>query len=133
MRKYLLPYFAALVVLLALDALWLGWIATDWYETATGHLAAEVPSLGAAASFYLIFPVGVMVFVVQPGEGRTRRWVIARGALFGFVAYATYNLTNLATLADWPVYISVLDMAWGSAVTALVALSARVCVDAQRR
>ena len=133
MRKNLLPYLAAFVVLLALDALWLGWVATDWYDTATGHLAAEVPSLAAAAAFYLIFPVGVMIFVVQPGEAQRRRWLAGRGALFGFFAYATYNLTNLATLSDWPVYISVLDIAWGSAVTSVVALSARVCLDAQRR
>lgn len=133
MRKNLLPYLAALVVLLALDALWLGWIATDWYDTATGHLAAEVPSLVAAAAFYLIFPVGVMVFVVQPGEAQRRREVAVRGALFGFFAYATYNLTNLATLADWPVYISLIDITWGSVVTAAAAVAAKVCVDAQRR
>lgn len=65
MRKNLLPYLAAFVVLLALDALGLGWVATDWYDTATGHLAAEVPSLGAATAFYLIVPVGVMVFVLR--------------------------------------------------------------------
>jgi uncharacterized membrane protein len=133
MRKNLLPYLACFAVLLALDALWLGWIATDWYDTATGHLAAEVPSLGAAAAFYLIFPVGILIFVVRWGEAQPHRWVAARGALFGFFAYATYNLTNLATLADWPVYISLVDMAWGSAVTAASSVAANVCINAQRR
>lgn len=133
MRKNLLPYLAALVVLLALDALWLGWIATDLYDTATGHLAAEVPSVVAAAAFYLIFPVGVMMFVVQAGEAQLRRQVAGRGAIFGFFAYATYNLTNLATLADWPVYISLIDMAWGSVVTSAAAVAAKICADAQRR
>ena len=98
-----------------------------------GHLSAEVPAWGAAAAFYLIFPVGVMVFVVQPDSDQTLGKVAVRGALFGFFAYATYNLTNLATLADWPAYISLLDMTWGSAVTATSAAAAKVCVDAQRR
>ncbi len=105
MRKHLLAYLAALAalaVLLALDALWLGLIASSWYDAAIGHLSAEVPAWGAAAAFYLIFPVGVMVFVVQPDSDQTLGKVAVRGVLFGFFAYATYNLTNLATLADWP-------------------------------
>ena len=133
MRKTLLPYLAVLLVLLALDALWLGLIATSWYDTATGHLTADVPSLGAAAAFYAIFPIGLMIFAVKPSESPSLREVTVRGALFGFFAYATYDLTNLATLADWPIYISLVDMAWGTALSAVAAAAGKVCVDAQRR
>ena len=133
MRNKLLPYLAVLVVLLGLDALWLGLIATDWYDTATGHLTADVPSIGAAAAFYLIFPVGLMIFAVTADASPTLRLATGRGALFGFFAYATYNLTNLATLADWPLYISVLDIVWGTALSAVATAAGKVCVDAQRR
>lgn len=133
MRNKLLPYLAVLVVLLGLDALWLGLIATDWYDTATGHLTADVPSIGAAAAFYLIFPVGLMIFAVTADTSPTLRRATGRGALFGFFAYATYNLTNLATLADWPLYISVLDIAWGTVLSAAATAAGKVCVDAQRR
>jgi uncharacterized membrane protein len=112
-------YLVALLTIVALDALWLGVLAHDIYRDALGPLLAEQPNLGAAAAFYLLYPVGLMAFVIGPHLGeRASVPNIARGALFGFIAYATYDLTNLATLRDFPAGIALLDMIWGAVVSA---------------
>ncbi len=112
-------YLLALLIFFGIDALWLGLIAPGFYRSQIGHLMAETPNLYAAGIFYLLF-VGVLVyFVIEPALriGNTRDvWV--RGALFGMVTYATYDMTNLATLRDWPVLVTVVDLAWGTILTA---------------
>ncbi|HEX2989425.1 MAG TPA: DUF2177 family protein [Anaerolineales bacterium] len=112
-------YLLALLIFFGIDALWLGLIAPGFYRSQIGHLMAETPNLYAAGIFYLLF-VGVLVyFVIEPALriGNTRDvWV--RGALFGLVTYATYDMTNLATLRDWPVLVTVVDLAWGTILTA---------------
>ncbi|MCY7369948.1 MAG: DUF2177 family protein [Polaromonas sp.] len=113
MAKFLRVYLAVLATMLALDALWLGLIATEWYATAVGHLMADTPSWPAAVAFYLLYPLGLAIFVLKPHENASLLKATGMGALFGLFAYATYDLTNLAMLADWPVYISVVDIAWG--------------------
>jgi len=119
MRAYLVSYVAALVVLLALDSLWLGLIAIDWYRAGIGHLMAEQVNVIAAAVFYLLFPIGVVVFAVVPARDA---WHAARlGGLLGLLCYATYDLTNLATLKGWPIGITVADIAWGTVVGGLSA------------
>jgi uncharacterized membrane protein len=130
MLNYLAAYGAATVVVLALDIAWLLFIAKSFYREAIGHLMADPPNLVAAVIFYLLYPVGVMLFAVAPAAltgvlatstditlGRT----ILAGALFGFFAYATYDLTNMATLRDWPWRLVLADVAWGTAVTAAAA------------
>ncbi|KQU80982.1 MULTISPECIES: DUF2177 family protein [unclassified Rhizobacter] len=125
MRTYLVPYVAALVVLLALDGLWLGLIAMDWYRAGIGHLMAQQVNVVAAGLFYLLFPVGIVVFAVMPARDA---WHAARlGGLLGLLCYATYDLTNLATLRGWPVGITAVDMGWGALVGALSAGVARLC------
>lgn len=112
-------YFLALLIFLGIDALWLGLVAPGFYRSQIGHLMAETPNLFAAGIFYLLF-VGVLVhFVIEPALriGTIREaWV--RGALFGLVTYATYDLTNLATLRDWPLLVTIVDLAWGTTLTA---------------
>jgi uncharacterized membrane protein len=122
MQKYLAPYLAVLAVIVALDALWLGVVAKPLYRNAIGHLMAAEPRLWAGALFYLIFAVGLMMFVVLP-VGATAGWgkTALTAGLFGFFAYATYDLTNLATLRQWPLWLSLIDLAWGSAVSAVAA------------
>ena len=114
MKKHLAAYAATALVLLMLDVLWIGGLAQSLYQEGIGHLMAEQPRLGVAALFYALYPIGLLVFVVAP-RGVTDDWpaTLLRGALFGLVAYATYDLTNLATLKGWPVGLAMLDMAWG--------------------
>ncbi len=133
MAKYIGVYLAVLLSMAALDALWLGVIATEWYATAIGHLMADAPSWPAALAFYLLYPVGVVIFGVCARQAITVPRAAGMGALFGLFAYATYDLTNLATLADWPVYISVLDMAWGSLMSGLAAAVGKLVLDRSLR
>lgn len=125
-RSWLAAYAATLVAMLAIDLLWLGVVARPLYAQGIGHLMAERPNMPVAALFYAVYALGLVVFVVAPqaaGPGWTA--TLLRGALFGFVAYATYDLTNLATLKGWPVWLSLVDMAWGSAVSAVCATAGR--------
>ena len=130
MTKYFGAYAATLVVMVVLDLLWIGVIAKPLYQQGIGHLMAERPNIGVAVLFYAIYAVGVLVFAVAPG-GSTSGWVrtLVTGALFGFFAYATYDLTNLATLKNWPLGLAVLDVAWGSLVTAISAAAGKAALD----
>lgn len=105
--------------LIALDALWLVKIAPTLYKSQIGHLMAEKPNLGAAGLFYIVYIIGLVVFVVQPAvDQKSITYALTRGALFGFVAYATFDLTSLAVLKNWPVKITIIDLIWGSLLTA---------------
>jgi uncharacterized membrane protein len=122
MSKYAIPYLTAFVVLVALDMLWLRVIAIDWYRDGMGPLLAEQPRLVAAALFYGLYPVGVVIFGVQPDHPEQGVMHAAMmGALFGFFSYATYDLTNLAVIRNWPLGLSVIDLAWGTAVSGVTA------------
>jgi uncharacterized membrane protein len=92
------------------------------YQGALGGLLAAKPNMFGAVAFYIVYLAGVMVFAVRPGlEDGAWKTSLVHGALFGFFAYATYDLTNLATLKDWPLRISLIDMAWGTFLTAMAA------------
>ena len=122
MTKHLVAWLATFVVMLAVDMLWLGLIAKSFYQQGIGHLMAPAPRLGPAALFYLLYPVGLVIFAVAPsiaGEGVQRAALV--GALFGFFAYATYDLSNLATLRDWPIGLTMLDIAWGTFISGVAA------------
>lgn len=114
MKRYLTAYATCIGVMLVLDGLWIGVLARPWYQQGIGHLMAEQFNGLAASAFYLVYGLGLMYFVVSPaGASTTWRRTLVSGALFGFCAYATYDLTNLATLRDWSVAVSLMDMAWG--------------------
>ncbi len=130
-RKHLLAYAATAALMLALDALWLGLVATPLYQQGIGHLMAASPRLGVAALFYAVYPVGLLVFAVLPAADR--RHAVLKGALFGFFAYATYDLTNLATLKQWPVWLAGLDMAWGALVSAVSAVAGKTAMESVGR
>ena len=119
MIKYFAAYASTAIVMVALDLLWLGVLAKPLYQQGIGHLMADRPNIPAALLFYAIFPVGLMVFAVAPYASASG-WAetLLSAALFGFVAYATYDLSNLATLRDWPVGLSFIDIAWGTVVSA---------------
>jgi len=122
MAKYVWAYLAAACIFLAADFVWLGFVARGFYRQQLGPLLSDHPSVVAAVVFYAIYLCGVVVFGVTPGL-RAGAWTssLLFGALFGFFAYATYDLTNLATVRDWPVALTVVDMAWGTVLTAAAA------------
>ena len=130
MSRYLVTYVATWVTMVLIDLLWLGVIAKPLYQQGIGHLMAEKPNLVAAAAFYLLYPVGIVLFAVAP-DAASASWMktFTIGALLGLFAYATYDLTNLATLKGWPVSLALVDMAWGSLVTSLSALAGKAAFD----
>ena len=114
-------YVACLVVLLGLDAIWLTSMRQVLYEPAIGSLLADKPNFAAIVVFYLLYPMGVVFFAIAPADAWTQ--ALLRGALFGLFAYATYDLTNQATLRLWSTRLTVLDMIWGGGLTAIAALA----------
>ena len=130
MNKYLVAGGVVVIVMVALDVLWLGFIAKSLYQNGIGHLMAEQPRVGAALAFYAVYAVGLVVFTVAP-HADAAGWQRTAGmaALFGFVAYATYDLSNLATLQAWPLWLAVVDMAWGSAASAAAATAGKLVID----
>lgn len=128
MTRYIAAYAATAIVMVALDLLWLGLIAKPLYQQAIGHLMAAQARVPVAVLFYLIYAGGLLVFAVLPGDGGWTRALLV-GAAFGFFAYATYDLTNLATLKDWPVGITLIDIGWGVFVSAVSAAAGRWVLD----
>ena len=118
MAFYIKLYFATLIAFFVIDMVWLGLVARTFYSTYLGFMMAPSINWLAAIIFYLLFIVGILVFVVVPGlESNSLRITLIRAALFGLITYATYDLTNLATLKDWPVLVTIVDMAWGTVLS----------------
>ena len=113
-------YLVSLVVFFAIDILWLGFVAKDFYRAQIGHLMAERTNWSAAIIFYAIFIGGLVLFAVNPAlQQESWTHALKMGAIFGFMCYATYDMTNLATLKDWPVIITIVDILWGTALNSL--------------
>ena len=130
MIKYVAAYAATAIVMVALDLLWLGVIARSVYRQGIGHLMADQPNVPVAVLFYAVFALGLMFFAVAPhGTGADWGKTIVAAALFGFFAYATYDLTHLATLKNWPTGVSLLDMAWGVVVSVASASAGKAALD----
>lgn len=125
--KVLAAYAVTTLVLFAIDMVWLRVIAFNWYQQGIGHLMTTDVKLWAALLFYLLYPVGLVLFAVVPGLDSATVWRSALlGAAFGFFAYATYDLTNLATLKGWPMGLAVMDVAWGTFASAVAATAGRL-------
>ena len=124
MAYYIKLYFATLFVFFAIDMFWLGVIAKTFYKKQLGFLMAPEVNWYAALIFYFLFIIGILVFVVLPGirENALPAMVI-KAALFGLITYATYDLTNLATVKDWPLIITIIDLIWGMVLSTLVSLA----------
>lgn len=124
MPPFAIAYLASAATLLALDIVWLMLAVPRLYRPQMGSLLADQPNLAVAAIFYLLYVVGIVVFVVLPAVG-SGSWLSALGlgALLGLVAYGTYDFTNLATLRGWPVTLSFIDVTWGIFLTATSALA----------
>ena len=122
LRAWAGRYLVAAATFLVLDLVWLGVVAVGLYEDLLGDLLAEEPNALAAAAFYALFLLGLLHFVVNPAVARGSVRRAARdGAFFGLVTYATWDLTSLAVLADFPAALVPVDLAWGAALSASVA------------
>lgn len=117
-------YIIALIIFLIIDGIWLGFIGKNYYQEHIGFLMKTNINWVSALIFYLIFIVGLVVFVIQPGiEGKSISKLLITGSLFGLVTYSTYDLTNLATIKDWPLNVTIIDLIWGTFVSTAVSFS----------
>lgn len=116
--KLIVPYLATMLFFFAVDLVWLGVVAKDFYRSGIGHLMGDGFNVGGIIAFYLVYIAGIFFFAVNPALA-TGDWQRAAllGLAFGFFAYATYDLTNLATLRDWPIGVTIVDIAWGAVLT----------------
>lgn len=120
--QWLIAYGATLVTFLVADMIWLGSMVSRLYRPAMGDIALQGFRLGPAAIFYLLYPIGIVLFAIQPAL-KSGSFVTATvyGALLGFFCYATYDLTNQATLKNWSTMLTVVDIAWGMTLGAIAA------------
>lgn len=119
--KLIISYLLTTIVFFAVDMAWLGFIAKDLYKKYLGSFLSDKVNWPAAIIFYLLFIIGIFYFAILPAvEKKSLAKAIISGALFGFFTYATYDLTNLATLKDWPLPIVFIDIIWGAVLTGIV-------------
>ena len=119
---FVTSYIAGLITFLIIDFIWLKYVALGFYRSNIGHLMTDQPNLVTAGLFYLVYVVGVVILAVNPALEK-QQWTIAvlYGGLLGLVAYGTYDITNLATLKGWPPLVAIVDVIWGTILTATVA------------
>jgi uncharacterized membrane protein len=122
--SYAAAYVCAMLVFVGVDAVWLTLMSDKLYRPVLGELMAPKPNMAAAIAFYLIYGLGLTVLAIAPGlkDGSSGRAAL-NGAVLGLVAYATYDLTNQATLRAWSTRLTIADIAWGTALTALAAFA----------
>lgn len=127
MTRYALLYVATVPVFFVIDLVWLGVVARDLYRSQIGSLMADPLVWWAAIVFYLLYIAGILFFAVRPAlETGSLRKALGLGAAFGFFTYMTYDLTNLATLAGWPLTLTVVDIVWGTVLASSVATASFV-------
>ncbi len=120
---FLKLYLIALPVFFAIDMVWLGLVAKNFYRQQIGFLMKSNFNWTAAILFYLLFIVGLVIFVIQPAiEKNSWQHALLFGALFGLISYATYDLTNLATVNNWPLLVTIVDLAWGAILAASISI-----------
>ncbi len=118
-KSVIISYLLTFVVFLMIDMLWLGVIAKNIYRKYLGNLLSDQVNWTAAFIFYFIYVLGISIFAIYPSVNKDSVYnAILMGALFGFFTYATYDLTNLATLKGWPLPIVIIDIIWGSVLSA---------------
>jgi uncharacterized membrane protein len=122
--RHIKLYLILLLAFLVVDGIWLSLLAKQFYKDQIGFLLAEDPNWVAVALFYPLFVLAIQVFVVRPGlETGSLKWTLGRAAFFGFITYATYDLTNLATVEGWPVLVTIVDVIWGATLCSLVSFA----------
>ena len=111
-RNFLITF----VVFMFVDLIWLGFVAKKLYSKYLGYIMSDKVNWSAAILFYVLFIIGLLVFVINPAKSVSNALLL--GAFFGLVTYATYDLTNLATLKNWPIFITIIDLIWGTVLSA---------------
>jgi uncharacterized membrane protein len=130
MTRYLAAYASTLLVMVLVDLVWLGILVRPLYQRGIGHLMAEQANLPFAGLFYLMYTFGIVYLGIAPNASVPGvKAVFFAGAALGLFAYATYDLTNLAVLRGWPVWLAVIDMAWGTLITAVSAAAGKFAYD----
>ncbi|MBL7852690.1 MAG: DUF2177 family protein [Cyclobacteriaceae bacterium] len=119
--RLLVSYLLTAIVFFSIDLLWLGVVAKEFYRRHLGGFLSDSVNWTAAITFYLLNIIGIFIFAILPAtEKESLLRAVVLGALFGFFTYATYDLTNLATLKNWPMRVVIIDIAWGIVLTATV-------------
>ena len=122
-KQMMILYLITLAVFFLIDMVWLGVVAKDFYRRHLGTMLSPKVNWGAAILFYLLFIAGLLIFVIRPALAHGALLsALPLGALFGLISYATYDLSNLATLKDWPLIVTVVDLVWGTILGGLVSL-----------
>lgn len=120
MIQFIKYYSVAFVVFFAIDLVWLGVVAKNMYKEHLGFIMSPNVNWVAAIGFYMVFIAGLIFFALNPAiEKNSITYAIFVGGFFGLITYATYDMTNLATLKDWPVFITVVDIIWGTVLCSL--------------
>ncbi|ASJ73004.1 DUF2177 family protein [Granulosicoccus antarcticus] len=129
MKIYLIAYLAAVLAFVVIDGIWLGLVAKNLYATQMGELLRKDILVAPAVGFYLAYTAGIVFLAVRPMQPELSLFnVAAYGAIVGFLAYGTYDMTNLSTVKDWPMLISFVDLVWGTALSASVATISAISV-----
>lgn len=123
MIQFIKIYLISFVAFIVIDLVWLGFIAVNLYKKHLGFIMRPAPNWTAAIIFYMLYLAGIVFFVINPALAKQSwKFALFAGMFFGLITYATYDLTNLATLKDWPITITVIDLAWGTTLGGLVSL-----------
>jgi uncharacterized membrane protein len=130
MQKLIPSYLASMIFMFVLDLIWLSQLAQPIYNRGIGHLMAATPNLLYAVLFYFVFVFGLMWYAIKPNlQSSSIKSTFLSGALFGFFIYASYDLTNLALLKDWPLAMSLIDMTWGTLLSGASASAGKIVYD----
>lgn len=130
MYKWIVAYLGMIVFMFVIDLVWLSVIAKPIYQQGIGHLMAAAPNLIYAGLFYLVYVLGLLWFAIKPNCTLPGiKCVFVAGATVGFLVYASYDLTNLALLKDWPLGLSLMDMTWGTLLSSVSASVGKMIFD----
>jgi uncharacterized membrane protein len=125
MTTYTLIFLVSSVTFSVIDFVWVGLIAKRLYRRQIGHLLRDKPNVVAAVIFYILYIIGLIIFVINPAlqmQGNQILNAAVYGGLYGLFTYATYDLTNLATVKGWPLLITIIDMIWGIVISTITAI-----------
>jgi uncharacterized membrane protein len=126
--KYGVAFFATIVAMVLLDAAWFKLVMGSLFRSELGDAVLENPRMTAAAAFYIVYSIGIVAFVIYSSQSSTWEHTLLLGALFGLVAYSTYDLTNMATLKMWTWKVAIVDILWGTFATAVSAMVGRTAI-----